>query len=218
MKTTLTTILAFVMSVGFSCISAQAGRAQSSNRADKRETKEKVYDGGWWLAGDSDERSGFLDGAADCLTSVAHAKWLSHSVQGLDAKISEYYKTHPQDTGMNVADVWRQMLSESQPTKPAPGGEVWTNPHGYYDGLWWRQGSESENRGFLEGYLWCMRTSVNQPSETYSRPISYYADKISAYIQTHPKADGEAVATILSRFRDRPKPASMTHDPKATTP
>jgi len=162
-----------------------------------------VHDGRWWLGVGQDERSGFLDGSADCLTWLAHAKWLRFGVQGLDVKISNYYSTHPEDSALTVSDVWQKVLSKSQPVKPIRGGEVWTNPHGYYDGLWWRQDSDLEDKGFLEGYLSCMRSSVRQPAEEYSQPPSYYADQISKYIRAHPKSDDESIASILSRFRDR---------------
>ena len=66
-------------------------------------------------------------------------------------------------------------------------------------------GSKAENTGFIEGYLWCARTYVNPPSATYSKPVSYYVDKISTYIRSNPQADDEAVATILARFRDQQK-------------
>ena len=203
MKNSFVGALGFTLLVGMSFGSAHAVKAQPWG--EKGEPKTQTYDGSWWLAADSDERSGFLNGAADCLTSVAHARWLKFTVQGLDAKIGEYYKSHPSDVGKSVANVWRQIQSKSQPSKDIPGAEVWKNPHGYLDGFWWRQGSESENRGFLEGYLWCMSTCVKQPIETYSQPVEYYADKISEYVRAHPKAEHDAVAAILFRFRDRPK-------------
>jgi hypothetical protein len=205
-KTAMTAIPALVMALGFLCTCGRSGGTQSPNRTKEKETRNGVYDGKWWLGAGSDERSGFLDGVADCVKWVAHAKWLTHDVDGLQEGITKYYKTRPQDSAMNVADAWRKVLSVSKPRKSIPGGEVWTNPHGYFDGQWWRESSESDNRGYLEGYLWCLRTCVNPPPETYSRPISYYADQISVYVRDHPKAEGEAVADILYRFRDRPKP------------
>ena len=61
---------------------------------------------------------------------------------------------------------------------------------------------------FLEGYLSCLRTCASRPTETYSRPAAYYVHEISRYIATHPKtAYTEAIADILSRFRDNPNKA-----------
>ena len=206
MKNTLTTILVFMMSVGPSCISAQTGSTKPSDNTDKKETKEKVYDGDWWAKAEPAERSGFLQGAADCIVWTAHAK-LPRTIDDLEGEIDRYYKAHPNDWNVAVTTVWKRVSVQGPPAKPSlPGGEVYTNPHGIHDGFWWRQGSESENQGFLEGYIWCMRTCVKEPAETYSRSIDYYFDKIWDYIIAHPKAEDEAVAVLLTRFRDRPKP------------
>jgi hypothetical protein len=175
----------------------------------------KSYDGKWWSAADPGERSGFLNGAADCLTSVAHEKWVSRSIEWAVPKITDYYKTHTADNGVPVVDAWRKVLSEAPPETPRKGGEVHANPHGYYDGQYWREGSDLERRGFLQGYLWCLRTRVQSPSETYSRPVSYYVERISDYVGKHPKSDNEAIATILSRFRDKPKPKTSPAEGKS---
>ena len=166
----------------------------------------KTYDGSWWLAADSAVRSGFINGAADCLTWSVHLRGFSATPEQLGAKISEYYRTHPTDRRRLVTDVWRTLESTAPPkTSTTTGGEDWASPHWYLDGLWWRGGSKAENTGFIEGYLWCARTYVNPPSATYSKPVSYYVDKISTYIRSNPQADDEAVATILARFRDQQK-------------
>jgi hypothetical protein len=149
-------------------------------------------------------KSGFLSGAGDCLFWVAHAKWLSRNVDDLERQIDHYYKTNPSDRGMPVTTVWKNVLLAAPPAKPRPpGGETWTNRHGYYDGTWWVQSPESERRAFLEGYLWCLQSCVSKPSEIYSKPVSYYEKSISGYIQLHPEsAYDEAIADMLSRYRD----------------
>jgi hypothetical protein len=182
---------------------AKGGRGGTDRTGVARQT---TYDGTWWLRANTDEQSGFLSGAGDCLYWVAHAPWLSRWVDDLRQKITSLYTSRPQDRKTPVKEVWRRVLSEAPPARPRPpGGEVWTNPHGYFNGLWWRQSSGAEARGFLEGYLWCLRNCVNGSLETYSHSIEYYEDRIDGYISKHPKADDEAIAAILSRFRDRPK-------------
>jgi len=188
------------------------GNVPSLDAADKHPAK--MYDGSWWLAIGSDDRSGFLDGAGDCLTSATRAKWLTIDVEQLPQKVTQYYKDHPAERTASIKDVWEKLVLTSRPRKPAPGGEVWNNPHGYYNGLWWRQGSDDNRLGFAEGYLWCLRTQVNPPTETYSHPVSYYVEKIDAYLQAHPKGDDEAVAIILSRFRDKPAPKAKEPEGK----
>jgi hypothetical protein len=135
---------------------------------------------------------------------------VSRPIEWAVPRITDYYRTHAADDAVPVVEAWRKVLSEAPPETPPKGGEVHANPHGYYDGLYWCQGSDLERKGFLEGYLWCLRTRVQSPSETYSRSISYYVGKINDYIQKHPKSDEEAIATILSKFRDKPSVEKLT--------
>jgi len=186
-------MLAIFLAVGSWLLSALATDSQSPKR----------YDGEWWSSADIEEKSGFLNGAADCLTSVAHEKWVSRSIKWAVPKITDYYKTHAADSAIPVVDAWRKVLSEAPLESSPKGGQVHANPHGYYDGQYWREGSEPERQGFLEGYLWCLSTRVESPSETYSRSVSYYLEKINDYVQKHPKSDNEPIAVILSKFRDR---------------
>jgi len=208
MKTTLLSIFALTLSASICLADSQKRQAHSSQAADKKQPKAKTYDGNWWLASDSAKRIGFLDGVSDCLLSRVHEKWPTNSHPELDEqRITLYYKSNPVNTKMHIVDVWRETLSKSAPLKPTLGGEVYTNPHGYYDGEFWREGSDSANRGFLEGYIWCMHTSVKGPAESYSRSIDYYFEKIWDYLQAHPKtAYNEAIADILAHFRDHAKP------------
>lgn len=203
MRNVLVRMVAIALSVGMGLPCSKERNAPSRQDRAKTETKKSVYDGNWWLTREADEQTAFLEGAGDCLVWTAHVNWLTHYLDNLEQRMTRYYKEHPKDRGLPVTDVWRKLLSESKPTKPPPGGEEWTNPHGFLDGTWWVQSSQPERLALLEGYLWCMRTCVNQPSETYSRSADYYAEKIGKYILAHPKtAYDEAVATVLARYRD----------------
>ena len=178
-------------------------------------SRKAVYDGNWWLTKEVDERGAFIDGADDCLTWVAHVKGFLGTGDQLQEKITQYYETHPVERTVPVMEVCRKLARGSPVPKPSRGGEVWTNPHWYLNGLYWRQlNYETAQQAFLEGYLWCMRTCVGKPTETYSRPIAYYVHRISNYIKTHPKtADDEAIADILSRFRDNSEQVHGAVDP-----
>ena len=167
--------------------------------------KSIAYDGNWWLRAEGDERSGFIQGAADCLTWTAHEEGFSATPEELGDKITHYYKAHPQNLSVGVVEVWENVRPKEGLSGSAPNAETWTSPHWYLNGLWWRQGSRLENVGFVEGYLWCVTTRLKSPAQAYSRPIAYYADHISTYIRANPKADDQAVATILERFRDQGK-------------
>src|SRR5208282_4310577 len=122
------------------------------------------YDGKWWSVTDADEHLGFLYGAFDCLTWKAHKKSFSGTLEQLPDKITAFYKSHPESASLSVVEVGRRVAAELPPVKTTDG-EVYTNPHGFLDGTWWAQGGEAEDRGFLEGYLWCLRTYVPQSTE-----------------------------------------------------
>ena len=184
------------------------GYRQADPRSLPRETvaeKQAAYDGHWWLAASGDERSGFLDGSADCLEWVIHAKWFSRDLPDLEARIDRYYKVNETNRSMLVTAVWQRVLAQAPPTPPKRGGEVWNNPHGYYNGSWYRQGSHSQRLGYLQGYIGCLRTYVKQPKETYSRPPDYYDNHIWDYIEAR-KAYNEPVANILARYSDQLQP------------
>jgi hypothetical protein len=50
-----------------------------------------------------------------------------------------------------------------------------------------------------------MRTCVNAATEKYSKPVSFYAEKIDSFVRANgsSKANREAVAVILRRHRDQ---------------
>ncbi|MCE5310110.1 MAG: hypothetical protein LLG20_20945 [Acidobacteriales bacterium] len=194
-------LLSLSILVSTSGLFAQNVKVQSVQSPGKMA---KIYDGDWWLASALERRSGFLEGVADCQTWVVRAEGFSGTSDQLVEKITRYYKTHPNDRRVLVIDIWRRVGAATS-TKPLPNGEVWKEPHWYLNGLWWRQVSESERLGFLEGYLWCLRTQVNRPENAYSRSLSFYVDEIDEYVRAYPKADDESVATILERFRDGSK-------------
>lgn len=172
------------------------------------------YNGEWWLAADPEERSGFLEGASDCLTWTAHKPGFSGTSNQLSKQITHYYETHPKDKHLLVVQVWYKSQTRPKGSEHA-SGETWKNPHWYLNGLWWRQSSETEQTGFIEGYVWCMRYCVTQPFHLYSRTVEYYVSEITAYLNVHPKGDDEAIADILARYRDKqsnPKKAkAKTH-------
>jgi hypothetical protein len=134
------------------------------------------------------------------------AKWLSRDLADLDTEIDQSYKAHPSNLSLPIVALWQKLLAQAPPAKPRRGGEVWTNPHGYYNGDWYKQSSYDERIGFLQGYIGCLRTYMKEPTESYSRQPGYYDDKIWDYIDTHPKAYNEPIATMLARYRDKLKP------------
>jgi hypothetical protein len=170
------------------------------------------YDGNWWGSAEPQERDGYFSGAADCLTWAAYAGrafWGSSAAftnAEVTAEVTKYYRDHPADRKLSVIEVWRNLGPQiGKSTPQTKGGEIYTNPHGYFDGTWYRQASEAERFGFLEGYIGCLRSYLKDSDETYSLPIHEYDDKIWDYISAHPTSYRQAIADILRDFRDRPK-------------
>ncbi len=162
-------------------------------------------DGKWWLSIDSDERSGFINGAADCLTWSTREEGFNGTPEQLVDKITKFYKAHPEAVTRRVVDVWREVAKSEKYTKtPKDQGETWKNAHWYLNGDWWGQINRWEEDGYIEGYLWCIDNRVVPKTDSYSQSVSFYRKKIDAYLETHPKAGNEAVAVILSKFRDIP--------------
>jgi len=83
-----------------------------------------------------------------------------------------------------------------------PGAEVWTDPHGYLDGLWWRGGSPISQSGYLEGYLSCHQIT-GRPAADFSKPIATYRKLITDYVAARPSRDHGKIANILYLFRDK---------------
>lgn len=180
----------------------QDGRHRQSVQ---KTSSDKPYNGNWWLARNPQERSGFLEGAGDCLTWLARVPGFGAPSGQMADRITKHYETHPSERGSLFTEVWRRLASNTEGAQHHEDGEVWKNPHWYLNGLWWRQSSEEERLGFLEGYLWCVRTQSVPEKVTYSRSVSYYRSKIDDYVRTHAKADDEPIAAILAGFRDAPK-------------
>lgn len=180
----------------------------------KADEMSQHFDGKWWSKTSADEHSGFLDGADDCLTWTAHKQIWSRNQRGfggtwsqLNDAIGKFYKDHPELHDLGVVDVWKKVIEQSS-RKAVPNSEnaeTWKNPHWYMDGFWWLDETPDQKQGFVEGYLWCMRTQVPAPSETYSKPVSFYVDKIDAFTRANAdsKANREKVALILRRYKDK---------------
>jgi len=169
------------------------------------------FNGRWWSSASSEERSGFINGVADCLTWSAHITGFNATPEQLTDKITKFYKEHPESSDVTVVDVWRRTAEKpSTGSRPTLHGETWNNPHWYLDGFWWRAETSEGKKGFVEGYLWCMRTHVSVSSETYSKSVNFYAERIDAFVDSNgaSKANREAVATIFRRYRDKASSAT----------
>ena len=139
------------------------------------------------------------------MTWTALKKGFSETPEQIMVKIDNFYKMHPGSATLNVIDVWEKVVDHPKPSKDADKSnlEVWKNAHWYLDGDFWFQMNEDEQLGFLEGYLWCLKTQVPDSTEIYSKSASSYRRKIDAFVKANPKLDKEAIAVTLHRFRDQ---------------
>jgi hypothetical protein len=183
---------------------ATSAWSQSSQPVVTAAPSKQVINGVWWAKTEVGVRSGFINGASDCLTWTAHKKGFNATPEQIMDKIDKYYQTHPESAHLSVIDVWQKVVDDPKAGKSTlDPGETWTNAHWYLNGEWWHQIYESEQLGFVEGYLWCMKTQVSHPTESYSRSANYYCQRIDAFVSAHPKLGNEAVAVTLHRFRDK---------------
>ena len=178
---------------------------QSSQSVVVTAPSKQTFNGKWWVNTEVGERSGFLNGAADCLTWTAHKNGFNATPEQIMDKIDKFYKSHPGSANLKVIDVWQKVVDHPKASKDVDNSnpEVWKNAHWYLNGDWWGQVYEPEQLGFVEGYLWCLRTQVTAPTESYSRSASSYRRKIDAFVRANPKLGNEAVAVTLHRFRDQ---------------
>jgi hypothetical protein len=164
----------------------------------------QAYAGVWWAAADSEERSGFLNGVADCMTWAAHKSGFSATPGQLIDKITRFYRAHPKSADLPITEVWQRVEGHSNPVKDKDeAAETWKNPHWYLNGGWWMQISERQQLGFVEGYLWCIRSQVKAGAENYPHSATSYQRKIDTFVRANPKLSNEAVADTLRRFQDR---------------
>lgn len=164
-----------------------------------------AYDGNWWAKADRYERLVFFWGAYDCQRWDAHVSTSYNVPEEAFDEMTKYYEAHPAARSLPVVEVWKKVAAHVRIAKTPKGGEVYSNPHSFLNGFWYRSSAESERFGFLEGYLGCLRTYVRGSAESFPKPIHYYDDQIWDYIKARPAAGGEVVADILYRFRDKPK-------------
>jgi hypothetical protein len=183
--------------------------SQSSLPAASTTMPKRSFAREWWLKTDVGERSGFLNGVSDCLTWTVHKNGFNATPEQIMDKIDKYYKTHPGSVDLNVIYVWQKIANQLKASKGTDDpGETWKNAHWYLNDEWWNQISEAEALGFVEGYLWCLRTQVSAPTESYSRSANFYRRKIDVFVKANPKLSSEAVAVTLHRFRDQDAVAS----------
>jgi len=129
------------------------------------------YDGVWWQMRTAPEQEGFIFGFGDCYADPAGRR-IRMLVDDADIRIavSTYYQGHQKSRTRPVAqvlkDIWAGHISVPG-TKHADAGEGWRERHGYFDGLWWKGSTNTEQLGFVEGYIAPARSSVRRSNFSF---------------------------------------------------
>jgi len=168
-------------------------------------TDETSFDGEWWKVTAPEERVGFINGYYDCYRYDAKArKTAKGSAVEFQKAISDFYEAHQDQLRTSVPDLLRRLaVTYKSPLIRPRNGEVWREPHGFYDGLWWKQSEPKEQIGYLEGYIRCYSHDVRQPRARFSKRVAEYQESITQYYNHPEHTEDDKIAYVLYRFRDK---------------
>ena len=145
----------------------------------------QTYDAAWWGNLTAEERTKFYSGVIDCYIVEAHGKTYSDGpIESVVQAISTYYQRHPEASRRSVLDVTLEVsTSDTSPHLAGerhrdPGAEYWDEPHGYFDGEYWRQSVDPERQAFVRGYLACRAKYLHSTTDV---SIAVIVSKISKW-------------------------------------
>jgi hypothetical protein len=168
------------------------------------------FDGVWWQMRTAPEQEGFIFGYGDCYADSAGQK-IRMVVDDATMRIavSTYYQGHQNTRTRPVAqvlkDIWAGHISVPE-AQHAAAGEGWRQRHGYFDGLWWKGSSSTEQQGFVEGYVACHNEQKKakllqlQPANYVQSVSAWYAAPGDESVAAQRRA--EKIADVLLRFTE----------------
>jgi hypothetical protein len=157
------------------------------------EIARKPLDGNWWKGVSSEERMGSLFGIVDCLTYEASPPVLIAGKFAVEAqKISHKYEIGVIPSSTLAIDA---LLKGHEVINKLPEGAE------RYGNGFWRQNSDDARRGFIEGYISCMKYVGR--STCYSPTTDVYVEKLNQVYNANdrngmdaPEYDGPVAAAI----------------------
>ena len=176
---------------------------------------EPTYDGRWWLSIEKEQQEGFADGYIACyLYDVKGNIKFEYTGQMYAPKVTEYLKSHPTEQTKSVeALLWTVTIPPNAP--PARrnikgNGEVTPGKYGIFDGEFWREISNHERLGFVQGFLYCFSTYKGIQKGKFSKPASEYVKAISSWYEVldndgsaiNDKKVPEKIPNVLFKFAD----------------
>jgi hypothetical protein len=173
------------------------------------------HDGRWWQIVRRDQRSEYLNGYMDCAVYDGGQRDLpSVGTDEIAQAIQVFYDSNPKMVNTPVIKVLGQVSKQKDMhRKPLPGGEVWTNKHGYYDGEYWPL-SDMERTGFVQGLRECYASLPSGPR--FSKSDGFYIQKITAWYSNpkHSHRLHTSIAIVLALYADRkPEEESINSEP-----
>jgi hypothetical protein len=198
----------FLLAVAcFSCFCAAVAPPQ---RKPLTSTK---YDGHWWLSRDPKEQQGFVSGAADCYIWEVKKKFrYSKSAAEDQSSITRFYRENTSRLHRPLLDVFSDAADQPSQYPEQKGGEVWKEPHGYYDGQWWREAESAERLGFVEGYVACYTQKTKQLKGQFARTRPDLVSLIDGWYgfkkddrSIEPAKETTKIANVLFHFSTRSK-------------
>jgi hypothetical protein len=163
-----------------------------------------TFDGTWWASVNKARQLGFVSGYYDCYRYDLRQRVKSNgSYEEWQEAVTQNYAQLRYNLDSLVPFVLRQVFRTYRRKTPViQGGERWTEPHGFFDGMWWRGATEDEQVGFVEGYIWCRSREATKQRVNFSGNADTYVSRLSEHFE-NPSNEDEKIARALYRFRDR---------------
>jgi hypothetical protein len=125
-----------------------------------------------WLTLSKEEREAYLSGGIDCYGTDVNPKFYpGQSVMDIAPLVTERYQTGAILYGVEVLSVLETFATPQAPLE--------VEPHGYFDGDFWRTlFIRPQKDAFVRGYLTCrhvyLKSEVTLPLEDYVNALSDY--------------------------------------------
>jgi hypothetical protein len=168
--------------------------------------KPAEYGGRWWLSVSSLEQRGFINGSFDCTTwKLGDRRGARDTAEEVQKFANGFYEdpSHWPVPVSRIVEMYDSRHTSSP--KQISGAEVWNEPHGYWDGLWWKGAgypNTLEQRGYVEGYLNCYRFKTNAPTKTFSKSPKEYVVQITDWYRRSGREDAK-IADVLFSLSDQ---------------
>jgi hypothetical protein len=185
-----------------------------------QESQRVGYDGHWWLSISHRERGGFVAGYVDCYAYEYKGPedFSNRPLESYTALITQYYRRDPGALAENVPsalyrfrDRPTDVVSDTG-TVAMQGEAAFFEPHGFFDGQYWREITSPGRLGFVEGYLLCHATQSRNEGGAFSKSPDAYRTLITNWYGLNEQTDEmnadrarEKIADVLFGFRDRAK-------------